>query len=168
MASVSSKEDNMGLLDARVGVMEKRFDKMEVSISALTDAFNNRQRTNWGLVLSLYGAVAAMLTGGWYLIDLKTSNTVATHVNPIAAKADISEKERESHGKAISELAHRQTSSEGMITELETQHRANSQIRNAFLDHMQADIAELYEEVKKRPMPRWTYYPDISLPKPAK
>lgn len=156
--------EEVSLLGARVGALETRFDKLEMAMGRLTDAVNSSRGTNWSLVVAIVGCLTIFLGGGWYLIRLQTENTVA----PVASDGEISKRERARLAVLQDDHAHRVTKTEGDVVEQETQQRANGQIRNLMDSHRDQIEAIIFEQQFGFPMPRSTYYPDISLPKPSK
>lgn len=110
-------------------------------------------------------------------VSESNSSAIATLAAKVAV-SEINDGQSMTDRNRLNAFDERQTASnarvDNKLTELqaafvesETQQRANSQIRNLMVDHTTQLLSILWEEVKKSPLPKNGYFPDISLPKPA-
>lgn len=138
---------------------------------------SDSRQFKWPVALSAVGAVAVIVTALVQLVDLKTQNAelrnkvdTTSLLAPIAAKAEVSEKDRqELHGEAgrnAQEIARINVAMAGMIkdfAEIETQFRASDQVRNIQFASQQRLDAIMWEGIFKTRYPSdAVFYPHIS------
>lgn len=112
-------------------------------------------KQNWLLILSVFGVVASVVAGASVIIDLKIENGVA--------RATASKNEELAALRADS--LSRDTAFNAKLTEIETQFRAEDQMRNVQWAEMRRTISLLWEsEFKTRYPSEIQFYPSIAQP----
>lgn len=180
--------EDMHALAADVQVLKVETRALSQAIASLTGAFqsfqnnlNESRQFKWPVALAAVGAAAVIFS--FISRDAEKNTMIASKTSenemlkvyaPIAAKADISEKDRIDIRATISRNGDRISASENgitslleKITELETQARSNSQIRSLITGYEHAFVSILWKDMKGTDLPPVPFNADISLPKPS-
>ena len=78
-------------LESEVAGIKGAVASIASEVRAMSAAFSASQRTNWPMIISLVGMLLTVTAGVWYIIDLKSQNSLI----PVMIANAISLKDRE-------------------------------------------------------------------------
>lgn len=150
-------------------LLKEQGTHLSAKIEALAAAFAASRVTNWPLIIGLMMAISVFVGAAYKITDLQTQVTMA----PIAAKAEVSEKDRSSlHNEVVIirsdlEIAKsQQRVINAQLKEVETQFRASDQARNTQFAEQQRTNNILMQLAQKEPVVHYPtapfYFPEIS------
>lgn len=153
-----SESVRIAKLEQSVVGLAGQMEALKVQLNGIGDKLSGLGRPNWGNWIAFVGLMFMILPAAWFVVQQA--------VNPLASAAAESRMDRGKMNVDIAQIAGEMKSLKGEVVELETQHRANSQIRNLMASHEQQIMAILWKRSLGEDLPYSNYYPDISLPKP--
>ena len=167
-----SIEERVTRIESAIDSFREFAHTSQSQLAAINDKLSQRERTNWPVLLSIFGLVITMAVGAFFVVKQE----ISTRVTPLEAASRVSESDRGKLNQEVSmlrgdvvgtkaDVSNLRTGVGEQLREIETQFRAVSQLQNTRTAYNQQMFGLLWEKVYGQELPSVNYFSDMSQPK---
>lgn len=167
-----SIEERVTRIESAIDSFREFAHTSQSQLSAINDKLSQRERTNWPVLLSIFGLIITMAIGAFFVVKQE----ISTRATPLEAAARVSESDRGRLNQEVSmlrgevvsgkaEISNLRTGLGEQLKEIETQFRAVSQLSNTRTAYNQQMFGLLWHKVYDQQLPPVNYFSDMSQPK---